>query len=89
MGLYMIDNLYASEMLGTGGIDGTESGRATKKRRVDSGLEDTQPSGNIMSTLFGGPTNAAVAAAKKKSGIGYDGAVKEDVSIPLQRFCFP
>ncbi|KIO34017.1 hypothetical protein M407DRAFT_17275 [Tulasnella calospora MUT 4182] len=78
MGLYMIDNVYASEMLGTGGADGTDSGRAAKKRRVDTSADDGHSSGNLLSNMFGG--NTTVSAGKKKSGIGYDGAVKEDMS---------
>ncbi|KAG8983238.1 hypothetical protein FRB90_006206, partial [Tulasnella sp. 427] len=86
MGLYMIDSAYASEMLGLGGGDGTESGRAAKKRRVDTSPDEsaTPPSsGNIISNIFGsatGAASAAAAAAKKKSGIGYDGAIKEDMT---------
>ncbi|KAG8955660.1 hypothetical protein FRC04_007651 [Tulasnella sp. 424] len=78
MGLYMIDNVYASEMLGTGGTDGNDSGRASKKRRVDTSGEDSHSSGNLLTNMFGG--SATVAAGKKKSGTGYDGAVKEDMS---------
>ncbi|KAG9045669.1 hypothetical protein FS837_005881 [Tulasnella sp. UAMH 9824] len=78
MGLYMIDNAYASEMLGTGGADGTDTGRAAKKRRVDTSADDGHSSGNILSNMFG--SNTATAAGKKKSGTGYDGAVKEDMS---------
>lgn len=66
MGLYMIDRMYLDEVLGSS-EDGKDSkDRNSKKRKVDAADDDA------------GLENTR--GSKKKSGVGYDGAVKEDVS---------
>lgn len=73
----MIDRVYAQEIYGSDDIESKEGKeRAAKKRRVDNADDDIAsdlPIANLIPLPGRG-------AAKKKSGIGYDGAVKEDVS---------